>query len=182
MMNCARLCARRRRQRKAAHARGDPRSQPASPSARGSGDVRSDEEYEMALAKLQGRLASLTRRSRFGRHALVLAFEGMDAAGKGGAIRRITQALDARQYQVIPVGAPTAEEMRATRISGASGATCPSSDRRHDLRSFVVRPCARRTRSRSDAGGRLATRVRGNSRVRTGVHGDGVASPSSGST
>jgi polyphosphate kinase 2 (PPK2 family) len=40
----------------------------------------------------------------------VLAFEGMDAAGKGGAIRRITHALDARQYQVVPVSAPTAEE------------------------------------------------------------------------
>src|SRR6185369_17545178 len=38
------------------------------------------------------------------------AFEGMDAAGKGGAIRRITHALDARQYQVVPVSAPTAEE------------------------------------------------------------------------
>ena len=40
----------------------------------------------------------------------MLAFEGMDAAGKGGAIRRITHALDARQYQVVPVSAPTAEE------------------------------------------------------------------------
>jgi polyphosphate:AMP phosphotransferase len=72
--------------------------------------AQTDEEYEIALANLQGRLASLTRRTRFGRHALVLAFEGLDAAGKGGAIRRITHALDARQYQVIPVGAPTAEE------------------------------------------------------------------------
>jgi polyphosphate kinase 2 (PPK2 family) len=41
---------------------------------------------------------------------LVLAFEGVDAAGKGGAISRITRALDARQYQVVPVSAPTAEE------------------------------------------------------------------------
>jgi AMP-polyphosphate phosphotransferase len=72
--------------------------------------VLTDEQYDIALASLQGRLALLTRRPRFGRRALVLAFEGMDAAGKGGAIRRITQALDARQYQVISVGAPTAEE------------------------------------------------------------------------
>jgi AMP-polyphosphate phosphotransferase len=67
--------------------------------------------YERELARLQGRLALLVRRSRFRQHALVLAFEGMDAAGKGGAIRRVTVALDARQYQVVPVSAPTAEEL-----------------------------------------------------------------------
>ena len=37
-------------------------------------------------------------------------FEGPDAAGKGGAIRRLTQAMDARDYQVISVAAPTDEE------------------------------------------------------------------------
>ncbi len=41
---------------------------------------------------------------------MVVAFEGADAAGKGGAIRRITAALDARQFQVIPVAAPSEEE------------------------------------------------------------------------
>ena len=40
----------------------------------------------------------------------ILVFEGWDAAGKGGAIRRITGALDARSYQVIPIAAPTDEE------------------------------------------------------------------------
>jgi polyphosphate:AMP phosphotransferase len=69
-----------------------------------------DEHYEHVLESLQGRLALLVRRRRFRKHALVLAFEGMDAAGKGGAIRRITGALDARQYQVIPVSAPSQEE------------------------------------------------------------------------
>jgi polyphosphate kinase 2 (PPK2 family) len=39
-----------------------------------------------------------------------MAFEGWDAAGKGGAIRRITKALDARRYQTISVAAPTDEE------------------------------------------------------------------------
>ena len=37
-------------------------------------------------------------------------FEGSDAAGKGGAIRRLTAAIDARAYQVIPIAAPTDEE------------------------------------------------------------------------
>ena len=69
-----------------------------------------DDEYDRELERLQGRLARLTRRAKFRKHGLVLAFEGMDAAGKGGAIRRITHALDVRQYQVVPVSAPTAEE------------------------------------------------------------------------
>ena len=66
--------------------------------------------YEDALAQWQGRLAALLRDPRFKGRSLVCAFEGADAAGKGGAIRRITGALDARQYQVIPVAAPTEEE------------------------------------------------------------------------
>jgi polyphosphate:AMP phosphotransferase len=69
-----------------------------------------DDEYDRKLEQLQGHLALLTRRARFRKHGLVLAFEGMDAAGKGGAISRITRALDARQYQVVPVSAPTPEE------------------------------------------------------------------------
>ncbi|HKQ13604.1 MAG TPA: polyphosphate:AMP phosphotransferase [Steroidobacteraceae bacterium] len=69
-----------------------------------------DDEYEHELERLQGHLALLTRRSKFRKRGLVLAFEGMDAAGKGGAIRRLTRAFDARQYQVVPVSAPTAEE------------------------------------------------------------------------
>ncbi|MDY6945333.1 MAG: polyphosphate:AMP phosphotransferase [Pseudomonadota bacterium] len=70
-----------------------------------------DDEYERQLETLQGRLARLVRKSRFCKHGMVLAFEGMDAAGKGGAIRRITHALDARQYQVVPVSAPTPEDL-----------------------------------------------------------------------
>ena len=40
----------------------------------------------------------------------MLVFEGVDAGGKGGAIRRITSAIDARLYRAIPVAAPTDEE------------------------------------------------------------------------
>ena len=67
--------------------------------------------YERELEHLQARLAQLTRRKRFGRHSLVLVFEGTDAAGKGGAIRRVTSALDPRQYEVVPVASPTDEEL-----------------------------------------------------------------------
>ena len=66
--------------------------------------------YERELEREQGRLALLCRRKAFRRRSLVVAFEGNDAAGKGGAIRRVTGALDARLYEVIPVAAPTEEE------------------------------------------------------------------------
>jgi polyphosphate:AMP phosphotransferase len=69
-----------------------------------------EKAYDRALEKQQGRLAKLARHKRFAGHSLVLVFEGVDAAGKGGAIRRITGALDARQYVTIPVAAPTEEE------------------------------------------------------------------------
>jgi polyphosphate kinase 2 (PPK2 family) len=68
------------------------------------------EKYEARLEKLQRRLAVATRDPRFGQHNVVCVFEGMDAAGKGGAIRRVTAALDARHYHTIPVAAPTDEE------------------------------------------------------------------------
>jgi polyphosphate:AMP phosphotransferase len=69
-------------------------------------------EYDEALPMWQHRLARHTRRKRFGRHSLILVFEGADAAGKGGAIRRVTGALDARQYVNVPIAAPGDEERR----------------------------------------------------------------------
>jgi polyphosphate kinase 2 (PPK2 family) len=69
-----------------------------------------DKPYQDQLAHWQGRLSELVRDERFKGRSLVCAFEGADAAGKGGAIRRIGVAMDARQYQVTPVAAPTEEE------------------------------------------------------------------------
>jgi polyphosphate:AMP phosphotransferase len=66
--------------------------------------------YELALARAQGRLNFLHRKARRRGLSTILVFEGWDAAGKGGAIRRVASALDAREYQVIPVAAPTDEE------------------------------------------------------------------------
>jgi polyphosphate kinase 2 (PPK2 family) len=67
--------------------------------------------YDDELERLQGELNQLTRSPGFvERRSAVLVFEGPDAAGKGGSIRRITGALDARQYQIVPVAAPTDEE------------------------------------------------------------------------
>ena len=67
-------------------------------------------EYERQLEHQQGRLNLLTRDPRFSRISVVAVFEGNDAAGKGGTIRRVTGALDARMYQIIPIAAPTDEE------------------------------------------------------------------------
>jgi polyphosphate:AMP phosphotransferase len=62
------------------------------------------------LEALQGRMNRLQRRAQNKGISTILVFEGWDAAGKGGAIRRMTSALDARSYQVIPIAAPTDEE------------------------------------------------------------------------
>ena len=71
----------------------------------------SKKDYETQLAKYQARLSELVRDPRFvGKRSLVLVFEGSDAAGKGGSIRRVAAAMDARQYHIIPIAAPTEEE------------------------------------------------------------------------
>lgn len=70
----------------------------------------SKESYAPRIAKAQAALAKISRSRKASKRAVVVVFEGMDAAGKGGAIRRVTQALDARRYQVIPIAAPSDEE------------------------------------------------------------------------
>jgi polyphosphate:AMP phosphotransferase len=68
------------------------------------------EGYARSLAKLQAEVNQLTRSRKMRDRSVVMVFEGMDAAGKGSTIRRITQAMDARFYGVVPVAAPTDEE------------------------------------------------------------------------
>lgn len=70
----------------------------------------SEEEYRQQLPGHQMAVAKLARKLRRRERAMVLVFEGADAAGKGGAIRRLTEALDARHYEVVPIAAPTDEE------------------------------------------------------------------------
>jgi len=67
-------------------------------------------KYQKELEQWQGRLNLLSRDPKFESISVIAVFEGQDAAGKGGAIRRITGALDARRYQGIPIAAPTEEE------------------------------------------------------------------------
>jgi polyphosphate:AMP phosphotransferase len=67
-------------------------------------------DYRKQLDKLQLRVSRLMRRARGSGVSAVLVFEGWDAAGKGGVIRRITRALPASDYRIIPIAAPTDEE------------------------------------------------------------------------
>jgi len=68
------------------------------------------EAYGPELKKQQGRVNKLFRKAKGKGISVILVFEGWDAAGKGGAVRRLTAALDAHDYQIIPIAAPTDEE------------------------------------------------------------------------
>ncbi len=73
-------------------------------------ETLSRKDYRHALDKHQADLALLVRHRKFRQRSAVLVFEGMDAAGKGGAIRRVVWALDARRYRIVPTAAPSEEE------------------------------------------------------------------------
>ena len=65
-----------------------------------------EEEYKTRLKKLQKRLAELHSELYRLRIPVVIGFEGWDAGGKGGAIKRLTSNLDPRGYRVNPTAAP----------------------------------------------------------------------------
>jgi len=66
--------------------------------------------YEEKRDKWLGKLNRVVRAASQARRSIVWVFEGWDAAGKGGAIRRLTDAIDARDSRVIPISKPTDEE------------------------------------------------------------------------
>jgi len=66
--------------------------------------------YKRELEHYQHRLRDLARHPAFQKSSLLLVFEGADAAGKGGTIRRITHCLDPRMLRVHGTRAPTEEE------------------------------------------------------------------------
>ncbi len=67
--------------------------------------------YGKELHALQSRLSELTTMKSFSERGVILVFEGNDAAGKGGAIQRVREALDPRRFRVHGVSAPTDEEL-----------------------------------------------------------------------
>lgn len=68
--------------------------------------VLTREEYKEKRKNLQKRLSVLHNKIYKKRVPVVLAFEGWDAGGKGGAIKRLTECLDPRGYEVVPVASP----------------------------------------------------------------------------
>ena len=67
-------------------------------------------KFRRDLERWQGRLNDLHRRASVRGMSAMLVFEGWDAAGKGGAIRHVTSALEPHAYQIIPIAAPNEEE------------------------------------------------------------------------
>lgn len=70
----------------------------------------SREDYNKKLSELQDRLRELEFACYQQRKPVVIVYEGWDAAGKGGNIKRVTQKLDPRGYNVIPIAAPQGDE------------------------------------------------------------------------
>lgn len=69
------------------------------------------ETYRDELKAYQQRIRDLEHEIYIHRIPAVIVYEGMDAAGKGGNIKRLTENLDPRGYEVIPIAAPTKEEL-----------------------------------------------------------------------
>lgn len=68
------------------------------------------EDYDKTVSRLQSKIAAQTWKAWDEKRSSVVIFEGWDAAGKGGAIRRLIAPIDARLYNIISVAAPTDEE------------------------------------------------------------------------
>jgi len=68
------------------------------------------EEYGQTLKRWQRKLGRLARQAHEAKISTVMVFEGWDAAGKGGIVRRMTAPMDASFYRVVPIAAPTEEE------------------------------------------------------------------------
>ncbi|NLI79969.1 MAG: phosphate--AMP phosphotransferase [Candidatus Riflebacteria bacterium] len=69
------------------------------------------DEYDKQIDECQERLRDLEHEIYVRRIPVVICYEGCDAAGKGGNIKRVTEKLDPRGYEVIPIAAPTKEEL-----------------------------------------------------------------------
>ncbi len=74
------------------------------------GKELTDEEYKKRLKELQKELSSLHNKLYRKKIPVIIAYEGWDAAGKGGNIKRVAAALDPRGYEVFPIASPTPEE------------------------------------------------------------------------
>lgn len=70
----------------------------------------SEKEYREDLPMLQAQLREVAYHLYLRKRLLIVVYEGWDAAGKGGNIRRVTERLDPRGYEVFPIAAPSGED------------------------------------------------------------------------
>ncbi len=68
-------------------------------------------DYKKELFEYQEKLSRIHNRLYLKKQPVAVVFEGWDAAGKGGAIKRLTQAFDPRGYRVVSTPAPTPDEL-----------------------------------------------------------------------
>lgn len=68
--------------------------------------------YKKHLRELQRMLEEAAEKLKTEKRSLIVVFEGLDASGKSGCIRRLTRELDTKQYRIIPTAKPTAEEYK----------------------------------------------------------------------
>ena len=74
-------------------------------------DLRDGEDEEKELERQQSKLALALQGKRFRKSSLLVVLEGMDAAGKSSATKRVIVTMDPRQYRIVPIGAPSPEEL-----------------------------------------------------------------------
>lgn len=71
---------------------------------------KTDNQYKMKMKELQKELEECAEILKRTGTPMIVVFEGLDASGKSGCIRRLTRELDTKQYKVVPISAPTDEE------------------------------------------------------------------------
>ncbi len=147
-----RLCTRTRHRpgRGAASERGTPRVTRQDPTTLGDVEPKQrkkldDDTYLKELGKLQIELVKLQEWIRARGLKVVTIFEGRDAAGKGGTIKRFTETLNPRSVRVVALGVPT--EREKTEWYFQRYVRSPAGRRRvGDLRPLLVQPGRRRAR------------------------------------
>ena len=117
-----------------------------------------ENDYKKKLKKRQARLGELGRKAFEKGISTVLVFEGPDASGKGGAIRRTVWSLDARTYRVHQFAAPTDEE-QAHHYLWRFWRKLPRAGHVSGVRSQLVRTRAGRARRGFRDRGRVAARL-----------------------
>ena len=122
-------------------------------------------DYARELARRQIQLRELGYQVYVQKRPVVIAFEGWDAAGKGGIIKRITERIDPRGYVVFPISAPNGEDKTRHYLYRFWRRLPETRPDRH-LRPLLVWPRFSGARRRIREGGGMETRLQGDQCIR----------------